>query len=1288
MASSRLCWLLLLTFVSLSSLTSAYTCTQSYSVVSGATCDGICRRNSVSGYQLQKLNSGLDCSSLKVGQSLCLRSKEYDCTAVYTVAGGDTCYSIATAKGISSTQLSNDNPGLSCGSIYAGQVLCVSATTPGSSTTKATTTTRATSASSTSKASTASATAPATTAAACSNYSTVQSGDTCDKICARSKVSLYNLQALNSKTASFCSSLQAGAGVCVDGASNNCSRVHTVVSDQSCNDIASKYSTTFASLRALNPNIDSGCSNIYAGEVLCVKPRQAAPSWWQKCTSSYTVVLGDTCNKIAAKLSQTSTQLLGLNPGLSCSTLKVDQVICGFRPSATVCPKPVFIKSNDTCYNLAVKVGMSLPEWQSLNTFNNVSVQCNALPIGNIVCQQQGNASFPALSGSNPGSVPLCSTCDKTTSCCTKYSVCAPLWSDYCTRNNTCQSNCQGDSGVVVPPRPKKGVGAGCLFNCLDFVYPSEDTNPNGNITTVVVQQPFANKTTIQTRDHGAVWPEPGGVRADDTVTQRSEVHSAAAETEGDAHLSDELPLPLFQLVDQDADGYITLDELESVAAISWGSPEAAYNARKALSLPDFVDFIHTLDRDGDEKISVSEFAGLRRPAKRKSRDACIDFKAKAETCQSKHVLSCAAYFSAVQATCRNGHDNLVQRCIENYACEDICSCIRSVEKAALSQMDLRSSDSKQSVNNQLQVIRGAPHRQDLGHHNAHHKRHVVQSSAASPEPATLSARESMDTLAGITFAGAARAVASSTWDAGAYTKSPAACSDLCNADSACVLFEIPPLAADHGSPQCLLKNSTGLAVTLTGSTAFIKKVAAGACPTTSYFPGTVLGDDWSLDNTAEFGRRDSVESDKEGAGPLARATFNPFALQIRQSGKVPSTFASPLGPNYATLALLLLWAYSRQQPNLIGDPIFEDFRERQANQNLVWPTHRFTNINVQNFPQVTNTNAGGWNWVEVTRRLVNAFRRFVSDGSELNSVPESSTAGSLDTRIVTPQLRTVLSNNRDQIRSLGTRTWLYRGSSRGARPPAPGVQVVQANNAAFFTTGGVGPLSLEAAFTMALQVAGVNFEEVNAAYQRAEGFVTGGSPAGDFTAHMVTGNIGQETTCIPATFGTDRRGNPRYLGEQRGMGRIVQMEGAADQGNGNGFYLTFNLDPDQPRSPDNNLLVFAVHTTDEEARVWFTDDNAMLQTPIFTTYDASANLPQDGSSRARRVVRTLAHAHVGVITQRALDSYVTTGAVDRSDRGFPSYDQIGSFHFFLNPEEAATDPRQQYRDAERSQQP
>ncbi|CAD6900487.1 unnamed protein product [Tilletia controversa] len=1448
------------------STVAAYNCTTTYSVVSGDSCDVICRKNNVPASQLQQLNSGLNCAGLQVGQSLCLRAKEYDCgTATYTVASGDTCYSIASAKGISTTQLTNDNPGLNCNAIYVGQVLCVSATTPGTTSTATTTTTTSKAATTTTATATSSATAsPSSTAAVvCSNYSTVQAGDTCDKICARSKVSLYNLQQLN--TASICSSLQSGAGICVDGSSNNCGGITTVASGQGCSDIATKSNTTVANLRTLNPNINVNCTNIYAGEVLCVKPRPPTPTWYQTCTSQYSVVVGDTCNKIAAKLSLTTTQLLGLNSALSCSALQVGQMLCGFRPSVSVCPQPVFIKSADTCYGLASNVSMSLPEWQSLNTFNNASVACDALPIGNIVCQAQGNASLPAVSGTNPGSVPLCSTCDKSKSCCSQYSICAPLWSDFCSRNNTCQSNCQGDPGVVIPPRPTGGIGyindtshsgfcapsnswycqsangctancsatpapnpyagitlrnstsikyvfpagdysksggnpcgncsasnsvsgtdsggqyccnsrvqcaprsnstscyvaAGCLFNCLDRVYPAEDTDFFGTASVVVVQQPFGNSTERLPRRDTQQFDKFGRSQPEliDDVIQRSEPPLVG---EDHARLLSGMPLSWFQVLDQDADGFVTLDELESILSMNWESPQAAYTARRAFALPEPVELLEALDRDGDDRISREELANLLRARKRTAPEVCSALRLKSETCQSRHLLQCSGYLPAAEAACRNGHDNLIQKCIENHPCDEICSCIRSVEQAALGRADLHSTETSLSIKRELQVVRGGPHRHGIGHH----KRLLPALFAAA-----LAALLEIDLAALLVAVGAAlyqvqyfysfrftsvtfwdpnggkpppacstylfwsrscgaimsegshrcdpqgtRVYGHSCWDHFRYgsrgcgflnlgckslcanvnadgcpcslvnnydmqadvsypgtvystvdISAPSACADLCNKDTTCVLFEIPPLTADHKSPQCLLKSSADSPVTLTGTTSFVKKSAlSSGCKGNIQFSSGKAGDDWFADGSSPVRRRG--EADLDSREFLEEEKLRTDLVPVQSRGFGPpgkTTFASPNA--ILELAALVVFLYSRTQPNMNGDPVFQTLAGSGGD---IWPFYRWTNVDNTNRPEVTNTNTGGWNWAEITQRLLNAYRRFVIDAGVLPSIPANPAAGSTAARLIPPSLRSIIAANAGQI--TGSQTWPYRGVFAGTPTAYANIQIAQAANVGFFQSGGVGPTSLEGAFILALQVAGVNFGAVRSALQAAQ---RQGNAGGDYTSSMLSGNIGNQfSMCIPAFL--------RSTGTERTMGQYsCNTADSPRRVPQNGVYFTLDLDPDLAYDPNRNILIFAVHTTDPEARIRLTNNNAAMNNPTFTGRLASGSLPANPGSSGGEV-RNLAHAHVGLITQQQLSDFNNN---PRPGQDFPRYREIVGFHFYLNPEESATDPRQQYRDQDGS---
>ncbi|KAJ6490117.1 hypothetical protein C8R45DRAFT_202508 [Mycena sanguinolenta] len=53
-------------------------------------------------------------------------------------------------------------------------------------------------------------------------------------------------------------------------ARQTCTATYTVVPGDTCFAIATENGITVATLEALNPSINSGCTNIFIGEVLCV----------------------------------------------------------------------------------------------------------------------------------------------------------------------------------------------------------------------------------------------------------------------------------------------------------------------------------------------------------------------------------------------------------------------------------------------------------------------------------------------------------------------------------------------------------------------------------------------------------------------------------------------------------------------------------------------------------------------------------------------------------------------------------------------------------------------------------------------------------------------------------------------------------------------------------------------------------------------------------------------------------------------------------------------------------
>ncbi|KAJ7822870.1 hypothetical protein B0H14DRAFT_2598183 [Mycena olivaceomarginata] len=99
---------------------------------------------------------------------------------------------------------------------------------------------------------------------------------------------------------------------------DGCSQTYTVMSGDTCSTIESRFGISDAQLHTLNPGINSGCTNLSIGQILCLGG----------CRKTYKVKPGDTCTTIEAQTRLTHAQLLALNPGLDCSNLLPGQVLC------------------------------------------------------------------------------------------------------------------------------------------------------------------------------------------------------------------------------------------------------------------------------------------------------------------------------------------------------------------------------------------------------------------------------------------------------------------------------------------------------------------------------------------------------------------------------------------------------------------------------------------------------------------------------------------------------------------------------------------------------------------------------------------------------------------------------------------------------------------------------------------------------------------------------------------------------------------------------------------------
>lgn len=105
----------------------------------------------------------------------------------------------------------------------------------------------------------------------CTRNATIVSGDTCDSISTKYGVSTFQLALVNEATIDEnCDNLQPNTTICLGVAGQDCTKVYTVVKNDTCDWIMQMYGIANSTLYSNNPQINGDCSNIYVGEVLCV----------------------------------------------------------------------------------------------------------------------------------------------------------------------------------------------------------------------------------------------------------------------------------------------------------------------------------------------------------------------------------------------------------------------------------------------------------------------------------------------------------------------------------------------------------------------------------------------------------------------------------------------------------------------------------------------------------------------------------------------------------------------------------------------------------------------------------------------------------------------------------------------------------------------------------------------------------------------------------------------------------------------------------------------------------
>jgi len=107
-------------------------------------------------------------------------------------------------------------------------------------------------------------------ATSCTRTYTVNTGDICDGISGSNNVSTYQLAALNPGINSNCTNLQPGQSLCLGSPGEDCTNTYTVKPNDDCYGVAAAYNINTTILSLNNPQLDAGCDNLYIGEVLCV----------------------------------------------------------------------------------------------------------------------------------------------------------------------------------------------------------------------------------------------------------------------------------------------------------------------------------------------------------------------------------------------------------------------------------------------------------------------------------------------------------------------------------------------------------------------------------------------------------------------------------------------------------------------------------------------------------------------------------------------------------------------------------------------------------------------------------------------------------------------------------------------------------------------------------------------------------------------------------------------------------------------------------------------------------
>ncbi|KAI0703437.1 hypothetical protein BC835DRAFT_1024916 [Cytidiella melzeri] len=272
----------------------------------------------------------------------------------------------------------------------------------------------------------------------------------------------------------------------------------------------------------------------------------------------------------------------------------------------------------------------------------------------------------------------------------------------------------------------------------------------------------------------------------------------------------------------------------------------------------------------------------------------------------------------------------------------------------------------------------------------------------------------------------------------------------------------------------------------------------------------------------------------------------------------------------------------------------------------------------------------------------------------------------SLSKAMFPSDVRILLERNEAEIVK-AKQPWVGNPVARKPFQPHTKVKVIHGKDVQFAQTGPVGPMSLEASFILATQLAGINWKTLNSQLDK---------DAKETGFYWVSGIIPEK----------DKNRDELIL-EKRGRGvrertlGYLSRRGAPTTGSPDaGFYIMLDIDPkvNGYTNKDKKVFVFASHVMDQHSRFKLDKPAKLKQMEYVGEY-----LPEDSKKLVKVIdkkedkkhegagVRFYAHGHGAVLPFHTFMDWLGQKIPNKGPgEAMPKYDQIGEMHLYYLPED------------------